>query len=271
MEDAIGIVALFAMVSRRSDGLGQSGEREYPAETGKVPAERGYEPSLIAASRQKQTSKVRPESELDAWRRDALTPVRLTRDYMDNRRASYGNLVSPLESMLLILDDLGDRTGGDQSVAEQKSARLKDLIRTVRECAIPFVLATRENVGSAGILHGALGQSVRPSEVTNCEMVNPWEDDGFRAMIHAAKRSRLLVAGRSSEICVTFTVLSALEEGYDVYVVTDATFGASKEHHETAISRMAQAGAVPVTTRQIIFEWQRGSSTTPEVPDAPGS
>lgn len=173
--------------------------------------------------------------------------------------------------MLLIVDGLGDQAVDDQPVENQRLAELVNLVEAARECAVPVVMAARKSGGSAGTLHAALGKLVRPSEVIKCDVANPWENDDFSALVRTVKRSRLLVTGRFTETCVTFAVLSALEDGLDVYVVTDATYGASKEHHKTAISRMAQAGAVPVTTRQIVFEWRRGSSTTPEAPDAPGS
>ncbi len=48
-------------------------------------------------------------------------------------------------------------------------------------------------------------------------------------------------------MCLTFPALMALEEGYEVYVVTDTSGGTSVDAHEHAIDRMVQAGAVPVT------------------------
>lgn len=50
-----------------------------------------------------------------------------------------------------------------------------------------------------------------------------------------------------TELCVTLSVLSAIEDGYEVYVVTDASGSSSLEAHEMGIQRMTQAGATPVT------------------------
>jgi nicotinamidase-related amidase len=52
-------------------------------------------------------------------------------------------------------------------------------------------------------------------------------------------------------------VIQALEEGYEVFIVTDASGGASLESHEMAVRRMVQAGAVPITWMVTIGEWQR--------------
>jgi nicotinamidase-related amidase len=51
--------------------------------------------------------------------------------------------------------------------------------------------------------------------------------------------------------------LSAIDDGYEVYIVTDASAGVTKEAHEMAIQRMVQAGAMPVTWLQVMLEWQR--------------
>ena len=52
-------------------------------------------------------------------------------------------------------------------------------------------------------------------------------------------------------------VLSALEDGYEVYFITDASGGASREAHDMAVQRMIQAGAVPTTTWSYVSELQR--------------
>jgi nicotinamidase-related amidase len=51
--------------------------------------------------------------------------------------------------------------------------------------------------------------------------------------------------------------IQALEEGYDVFVVTDASGGVSEEAHDMAVRRMVQAGCVPITTTAVLGEWQR--------------
>ena len=52
---------------------------------------------------------------------------------------------------------------------------------------------------------------------------------------------------------VTFA-LSALEDGYEVYVITDASGGVSTEAHEMAVTRMIQAGIIPITSMQYLLE-----------------
>ena len=51
--------------------------------------------------------------------------------------------------------------------------------------------------------------------------------------------------------------IQALGEGYDVFIVTDASGGVSAEAHDMAVRRMVQAGAVPMTWMAVVSEWQR--------------
>ncbi len=51
--------------------------------------------------------------------------------------------------------------------------------------------------------------------------------------------------------------LEALEAGYEVYAVADASGGTSQMAHDYAMQRMIQAGVVPVTWQQVLLEYQR--------------
>jgi len=86
--------------------------------------------------------------------------------------------------------------------------------------------------------------------------MNVWEDEAARAAVVAMGRRRLLVAGMLTEACVSFTVLSALADGYDVFVVADACGGLTPSSHDYALRRMHSAGA-RITWIQVLLELQR--------------
>jgi nicotinamidase-related amidase len=65
------------------------------------------------------------------------------------------------------------------------------------------------------------------------------------------------MAGLWTSVSAVEPVLSALSEGYEVYVITDACGDVSKEAHEQALIRMLQAGAKQVTSLQYLLELQR--------------
>ena len=69
-----------------------------------------------------------------------------------------------------------------------------------------------------------------------------------------------------TEICLAFPAIHALGEGYEVYIVTDASGSVSVEADEMAIQRMVQAGAVPLTWTVFASEMQRDWARKETVP-----
>lgn len=112
---------------------------------------------------------------------------------------------------------------------------------------------TRGMEGTNVELLEALGN---PPEIDRTTM-NAWEDPDFYNAIKATGRQKLIVAGLWTEICVTFPVLDALKEGYDVYFVIDAIGGVSKVAHKMAMQRMIQAGAKPISVISLAGELQK--------------
>ncbi|MDR0917597.1 MAG: hydrolase [Oscillospiraceae bacterium] len=87
--------------------------------------------------------------------------------------------------------------------------------------------------------------------------INAWEDNNFRRAVEGTGKREIILAGLWTEACVTFPALTMRHDGYKVYVCTDASGGASKQAHSAALSRMAQAGVIPVTAQQVLLEFQR--------------
>ncbi|AKK04212.1 isochorismatase family protein [Corynebacterium epidermidicanis] len=87
--------------------------------------------------------------------------------------------------------------------------------------------------------------------------VNSWEDADFRAAIEATGKKKIVMAGLWTEVCLAFPTLDMLREGYEIYPVIDAVGGVSSVTHETAIQRMLQAGAQPITSLALGCELMR--------------
>jgi nicotinamidase-related amidase len=87
--------------------------------------------------------------------------------------------------------------------------------------------------------------------------MNVWEDEAARGAVIAANRKGLIVAGLLTEACVSFPVLSALKDGFNVFVVGDACGGLTPTSHELALRRMEAAGAQMTSWLQILLEFQR--------------
>jgi nicotinamidase-related amidase len=87
--------------------------------------------------------------------------------------------------------------------------------------------------------------------------MNSWEDANFRRAIEATGKKKIVIAGLWTEVCVSFPTIQMIAEGYEIYVPTDACGDVSHEAHERAVQRIIQAGAVPMTSFQYMFELQR--------------
>lgn len=87
--------------------------------------------------------------------------------------------------------------------------------------------------------------------------LNAWEDQRVVDWTKKTGRKKLVMAGLWTEVCLTMPVLSAIADGYEVAIITDAAGGASREAHDMAVQRMVQAGAIPLTTWAYVSELQR--------------
>ncbi|VWX53579.1 hypothetical protein NOVOSPHI9U_50217 [Novosphingobium sp. 9U] len=92
--------------------------------------------------------------------------------------------------------------------------------------------------------------------------MNTWEDVGVIEEVNRIGQERLVFAGLWTSVCIVGPVLSAIEQGFEAYVITDASGDISTEAHERAVERMIQAGARPMTSLQYLLELQRDWART---------
>jgi len=92
--------------------------------------------------------------------------------------------------------------------------------------------------------------------------INSWEDSRVVAAVKKTGRKKLVIAALWSEMCLAMPAIHAMGEGYDVYVVTDASGGVSPESHDMAIRRLVAAGAQPITWIGMYGELQRDWART---------
>jgi nicotinamidase-related amidase len=94
-------------------------------------------------------------------------------------------------------------------------------------------------------------------ELIERSSMNSWEDRAFVEAVAAAGRKKLVMAALWTEVCLAFPALEALGAGYEVYAVEDASGGTTVTAHDAAMRRIEQAGVVPVTSLQVLLEYQR--------------
>lgn len=73
--------------------------------------------------------------------------------------------------------------------------------------------------------------------------INAWDNEDFVKAVKATGKKQLIIAGVVTEVCVAFPALSALEEGFEVFVVTDASGTFNAIARDSAWDRMSKAGA----------------------------
>ncbi len=136
----------------------------------------------------------------------------------------------------------------NNTVALAKAARVFD---------VPVVLTTVETKSFSGNLWPQI-RAVFPEqpEIERSSM-NAWDDKNFVAAIKATGRKKLVLAGLWTEVCVAFPGVQAIHDGYEVYVVEDCCGDVSQLAHDNAMKRVIQAGAKPVTSLQVMLEFQR--------------
>lgn len=131
------------------------------------------------------------------------------------------------------------------------------LAKTAKLFKIPTVLSTVAKDSFSGPLDHTLTDLFEKQEPIDRTSINAWVDANFRKAIEATARKKIVLAGLWTEACVLFPTLDMLREGYEVYIPTDACGDISKEAHERSVQRLIQAGAVPITALQFVFELQQ--------------
>jgi nicotinamidase-related amidase len=136
----------------------------------------------------------------------------------------------------------------NNTVALAKAARVFD---------VPVVLTTVETKAFSGNMWPQLRAVFPGQEPIERSSMNSWDDKNFVAAIRATRRTKIVLAGLWTEVCVAFPTVQAITEGYEIYVVEDCCGDVSQLAHDNAMKRVIQAGAKPVMSLSTMLEWQR--------------
>jgi nicotinamidase-related amidase len=167
-------------------------------------------------------------------------------------------LLDPEQSAVAIIDHQPQMYFGVESTARPTiENNVTGLAKAAQLFQVPCILTTVEAQSFSGYMYSKL-QNVYPKVAPiDRTFINAWEDNNFKKAVEGTKRKKIILAGLWTEACVAFPALCMKEDGYDVYVATDACGGATKDAHDMAVQRMIQAGIKPVTWAQVLIEWQR--------------
>jgi len=169
------------------------------------------------------------------------------------------HLLTPENAAFLFIDYQPSQLAGVRSMDQTLLVKnVVSTVRTIKTFGIPIVHSTvNVATGRGGPTLSELAERLTDDKPMDRTTVNSWEDLEFVQAVHATGRRKLVICALWTEICMAFTALDALREGYEVYPVVDAIGGTSPEAHRAGLERVAQAGAQPVSWVSLACELQR--------------
>jgi nicotinamidase-related amidase len=169
------------------------------------------------------------------------------------------HLITPQNSALLLIDYQPAQVGSIRSMDRELLVKnAVSTVRTIKAFGVPVVHSTVNVASGRGLptipeLAGLLDDD-KPLDRTT---VNSWEDTEFLVAVRATGRRKLIFCALWTEVCMAFTALDAMHEGYEAYPVVDAIGGTSAEAHRAGLERVVQAGGQPITWVSLACELQR--------------
>jgi nicotinamidase-related amidase len=140
-------------------------------------------------------------------------------------------------------------------------------VRTVKTFDLPVVHSTvNVSSGQTQPTVPELAELLEDDSPLDRTTVNSWEDIEFIQAVHDTGRRKLIFCALWTEVCMAFTAIDALREGYEVYPVVDAIGGTSLEAHRAGLDRVVQAGAQPISWVSLACELQRDWARLETVP-----
>lgn len=170
------------------------------------------------------------------------------------------NLLSPDNHALVLIDFEGQMAFATSNIA---LSELRNNVAIIGGASKIFNVATVVTTVAEESFSGPVFPEVEEffpmatSGYIDRTSMNTWEDENAYKAIVAKNKKKLVLAGLWTGVCIVGPALSAIEEGYEVYIITDACGDVSVEAHERAVQRMIQAGAQPITSIQYLLELQR--------------
>jgi nicotinamidase-related amidase len=172
-------------------------------------------------------------------------------------RSGLEALLTPEDSVLVLIDHQPFQFANLHSHEPTMIVNnVVGLAKAAKTFKVPTILTTVTEERGGHILKGL--QDVYPEQKPiNRTTLNSWEDKRVVDAVKKTGRRQLIFAALWTEICLAYPVIHSLADGYDVFFVTDASGGTTREAHDMGVQRMVQAGAVPVTWVGVMSEWQR--------------
>jgi nicotinamidase-related amidase len=167
-------------------------------------------------------------------------------------------LLSPSDHTLILIDHQSQMAFATKSI---DLALLRNNAALVAKAAKKFSVSTILTTVASKTFSGPIFDEIRSvfpdDEIIDRTTMNTWEDPRIAERVNAIGKPRVVFAGLWTSVCIVGPALSALDQGFEVYVIADACGDISDKAHHRAMERMVQACVRPMTSLQYLLELQR--------------
>ena len=168
------------------------------------------------------------------------------------------SLLTPKDHTLILIDFQSQMAFATKSI---DAVVLRNNAALISEAAQVFkastILTTVAKDSFSGPMFDEIADAFPGQEMLDRTSMNCWEDEAVIGAVNAIGKSRIVLAGLWTSVCIVGPAASAIDQGFEVYIITDACGDISTEAHERAVERMIQLGCVPITSVQYLLELQR--------------
>ncbi len=172
-------------------------------------------------------------------------------------------LLAPNDHVLLMIDFQSQMAFATKSI---DATSLRNNAALVAHAAAGFgasaILTTVAKNTFSGPMFPEIAEAFPGQAMLDRTSMNTWEDAAVIRRINEIGKKRIVLSGLWTSVCIVGPALSALDQGFEVYVIADACGDVSAEAHDRAVDRMVQAGAQPMTSVQYLLELQRDWART---------
>jgi nicotinamidase-related amidase len=173
------------------------------------------------------------------------------------------SLLSPKDHALLMIDFQSQMSFATKSI---DPVTLRNNAALVASAAagfkVPTILTTVAEKSFSGPMFYEVTDPFPGQRLLDRTSMNTWEDAAVIQEVNRLDKQRLVFCGLWTSVCIVGPTLSALDQGFEVYVIADACGDVSTEAHDRAMDRMVQAGVRPMTSLQYMLELQRDWART---------
>lgn len=167
-------------------------------------------------------------------------------------------ILTDKNSVLLLIDYQPQMVFGVASIDRQLLINnAVALAKSAKLFNVPTIITSVETESFSGYVAPELLDVFPAQNIYERSSMDAWDSEPVRKEIGATKRKKLILAGLWTEVCINLCALSALQDGYEIYVVEDACGGTSEIAACAAMKRLMQVGVIPLTWQQLLLEWQR--------------